>query len=230
MNKFEIIEQIEQVKRNKNKFDNLNEYYDKINMLYHELSDIIGKNEENKQIQSEPIQQVKIIHTDELNLTDDEKKKIEKIEMGVMVIGTHSYLIENTDIKLLSKKYPLFDLFLIENDLMIRDLETNYTIQIKPIKDNYNKEKIIYEIKFLLRLCELVIGKSNKVIIVLIIFDLIFKNFNFCLDYNNFKITLKNKLKEYEDEKECFNLITNKYNMGSDIISKLLNVLNENIV
>jgi len=199
-------------------------------MLYHELSDIIGRHEENKQIQSEPIQQVKIIHTDELNLTDDEKK-IEKIENDVMVFCLYSYIYLNTDIKLLSKKYPLFDLFLIENNLIVQDLlKIKYTIQIKPIKDNYNKEKIIYEIKFLLRLCELVIGKTNKVIIVLILFDLIFKNFNFCLDHDNFKITLKNKLKEYEDEKECFNLITNKYNLGIDIISNWINVLNENIV
>ena len=97
MNKLEIIEQIEQVKRNKNNFDNPNEYYDKINSLYHKLSDIIGGNNKKKQ-QIEPIKQVKMIDKDELNLTDDEK--IKKIENDILSFGSHLELIENTNIKL----------------------------------------------------------------------------------------------------------------------------------
>jgi len=147
-----------------------------------------------------------------------------------MCFDSHSHLIENTDVNLLSKKYSLFDLFLIENNLMIRYLETNYSIQTEPIKNNYYKGKLVYEIKFLLHTCKIVTGKINKAIISLIIYDLIFKNFNFCLDHNNLRITIKDKLKEYDDEKDCFNHITNKYNLGTDIISKWLNVLNNEIV
>lgn len=210
MNKIEIIEQIEQLKRNKYKFDNLNEYYNKINLLYHQLSKTINK-------QNESIKQVK----------DDEK--IEKIKNDIMNNGSYSYLIENPKIKLLSKKYPLFDLFLIENNLMIHDLQTNYTIQIEPIINNYDIIEMISNIKFLLSVCKIVIGKTNKIIMILIMFDLLFKNFNFFLSYDKFKIITMKKLKEFEKEKDILDIISNKYKLETDIINKWLNVLNNNI-
>ena len=238
MNKLEIIEQIEQTKRNKNKFNNLHEYNDKINLLYHELSNIIGRHEikqnpikkdlikqvaiKQDPIKQDPIKQVKIIGTNELNLTDDEK--IEKIEQDIMYFDSNAYFFENSDVKLLSKKYALFDLFLIENNLMITDLQNNYTIQTEPIIDDFNKQKIVKDINFLLFVSGLVHGKINKVIISLIIYDLILKNFNFCLKYPKFKITCADKLNTFNKEKEYFNLITNKYNLGIDIVDKWIKV------
>lgn len=197
MNKLEIIEKIEQLKRKKNKFENLDEYYNKINSLYHQLSDAIGK----KKLQK---------NYDEI---------ISKIEEDIMNLDTQLYLFEKPDVKLLSKKYPLFDLFLIENNLINQDTNTKYIIQTKPIiEENYDNNELVWDIKFLLKLTEIVSGKKNKAIMALILYDLIFRKFNICLEHEKFKKTVKDKLKEFEYEKDTFDDITNKYGLGNDII------------
>lgn len=213
MNKLEIIEEIEQTKRNKNKFDNLDNYYNKINSLYKQLSDTIGRNKEKKSIIYD--------NNDKLNSTDDEI--ISKIEDDLISHDSYSYILKKSNIKLLSKKYPLFDLFLIENNLIIQDLDTKYIIQTKPkIKENFDKNKIVSDIKFLLNLIEIVKGKINKSIISLIIFDTILNNFNICLQYKYFKNTVRDKLKEFKNEIDTFNNTTNKYGLGNNIIDELL--------
>lgn len=216
MNKLEIIQEINTLKRNKYKCQNTEQYYYKLNSLYKKLSDANGKTI------SQPIkevQPVQIIYKDELNLSDDEK--IDKVIDDIMNFASHSYLLEKLNVKLLSKKYPLFDLFLIENNLIEKNDNTQYEIQIKPIVEkDVDKDEFIKVIKFLLKLCEIVKGKNNKVLIVLIMYDYIFKNFSFCLNYKKFGTQMKNKLMEFKFEADIFKNIENKYNLVPDIITK----------
>lgn len=213
MNKLEIIQEINTLKRNKYKCKNSEQYYYKLNSLYKKLSDANGKTI------SQPAQPAQLVHQDELNLSDSEK--ISKVIDDIMNFGTHSYLLEKPNVKLLSKKYPLFDLFLIENNLIEKNDNTIYKIQIKPnIEKDVDKNKFTEETKFLLKLCEIVKGKNNKVLIVLIVYDLIFKNFSFCLKYKKFGIQIKNKLTEFKFDNDTFTNMENKYNLEPDIIAK----------
>lgn len=210
MNKLEIIQEINTLKRNKYKCQNTEQYYYKLNSLYKKLSDTNGKT---------ILQPVQIIYKDELNLSDDEK--IYKVIDDIINFGTHSYLLENPNVKLLSKKYPLFDLFLIENNLIDKNDNTRYEIKIKPIiEKNVDKDEFIGETRFLLKLCEITKGKKNKVVIILIMYDFIFKNFSFCLNYKKFGTQMKNKLMEFKFEADIFKNMENKYNLEQDIITK----------
>lgn len=226
MNKLEIIKEINTLKRNKYKCQNIEQYSYKLNSLYKKLSDANGKTI------SQPIkegQPVKIIYKDELNLSDDEK--IDKVIDDIMNFATHSYLLEKLNVKLLSKKYPLFDLFLIENNLIEKNDNIRYEIQIKPkVENDVDNAKFIEESKFLLKLCEIVIGKNNKVLIVLIMYDYIFKNFSFCLKYKKYGITIKNKTIELKLDADIFNDMENKYNLEPDIITKWCDEIDKLIV
>lgn len=221
MNKLMIIEQIEQLKKDINNFDNLNDYYNKLHSLYKQLSNTINENKK-QLIESE--QPTHVIHKEELNLIDNklnltDDEKINVIETMIFGHYSHVDLIKNPDIKLLSKRYPLFDLFLIENNLMVWDPNIKYEIQTEPIIGPYDKIEIVHKIKLLLQLCEIVINKQNKIIIILIIYDLIFKNFKFCLDNYNFSITIKNKFIEFIEVKHHFDDVMNKYNLENNILN-----------
>ena len=232
MNKLEIIQEITTLKRNKYKCQNLEQYYYKLNSLYKKLSNANGKTithpiEEIEKI--EPVQQVQIIYQDELNLIDDDK--IYNVIENIMKIGTHSYLLEKSDVKLVSKKYPLFDLFLIENNLIEKNVNVQYKIQIEPIVEkNVNVDDLVYGIKFLLKMCEIVKGKNNKALIVLIVYDMIFKNFSFFLKHKKFGTEVKNKIMEFKSDIEIFKVLENKYNLEPDVITKWEDAIEKLIV
>lgn len=216
MNKLEIIQEINTLKRNKYKYQNTEQYYYKLNSLYKKLSDANGKTI-SQQVQ--PVQDIKIIYNDELNLSDDEK--ISKVIDDIMNFATHSYLLEKLNIKLLSKKYPLFDLFLIENNLIEKNDNIRYEIQIKPnVEKDVDNTEFVEVNKFLLKLLEITKGKNNRVLIILILFDYIFKNFSFCLNHKKFGIQIKNKLIEFKIDAEIFKNIENKYNLEPYILTK----------
>lgn len=229
MDKLEIIEQINNVKRNKHKYKNYNDYNNEINLLYSKLSNSISKQNSNQIEKNEknniikPDNPVDLVNT---NLTDEEK--IEKVENDIIEFASYSYLFETPDVKLLSKKHPLFDLFLIENNLIIQDPNIKYTIQIKPLEKNEFSRKTI---KVLLKLNEIVEGKINRILTVLIIFDYIFRNFSFRLSNDKkFITTIKNKLgefKEFKEHKNVVNKITTKYNLNNDVIDLWLEELNK---
>lgn len=219
MNKLEIIQEINTLKRNKYKCQNTEQYYYKLNSLYKKLSDANGKTISQPIKEVQPVQPVQIIYKDELNLSDDDK--ISKVIDDIINYGTYSYLLENPNVKLLSKKYPLFDLFLIENNFIEKNDNTIYEIKIKPnVEKNVDKDEFIGETRFLLKLCEIVKGKNNKVLIVLIIYDYIFKNFSFCLNYKKYGTTIKNKITELKLDADKFTNMENKYNLEQDIITK----------
>jgi hypothetical protein len=222
MNKLDIIKEINNIKSKKYECVNLEEYNHKIHLLYKKLSDSnTGLIKQEKQ---------KVPNKLELNLSDDEK--IKNVMNNIINFGSHSYLLEKSNVKLLSKKFPLFDLFLIKNNLIIREPNIHYQIQVKPIIGTYNKDELIYKINFLLKLCEIVNNKNNKAIIMIILYDLLFRNFNFCLDHNNFGITIKKKLEEYINEYDIqyFNYISDEHNLEKDIIYKWFEEINGLIV
>ena len=228
MNKLEIIQEINTLKRNKYICQNTEQYYYKLNSLYKKLSDANGKTISQSIKEVQPVQPVQIIYKDELNLSDDDK--ISKVIDDIINYGTYSYLLENPNIKLLSKKYPLFDLFLIENNFIEKNDNTIYEIKIKPNVENNFKTFFIKEVKFMLKLCEIVKGKNNKVLIIIIIFDLIFKNFSFCLNNKKFGIQIKNKIREFKLDIDIFNNLENKYNLEPNIIIKWCDEIDKLIV
>lgn len=228
MNKLEIIQEINTLKRNKYICQNTEQYYYKLNSLYKKLSDTNGKTISQPIKEVQPVQPVQIIYKDELNLSDDDK--ISKVIDDIINYGTYSYLLENPNIKLLSKKYPLFDLFLIENNFIEKNDNTIYEIKIKPNVENNFKTFFIKEVKFMLKLCEIVKGKNNKVLIIIIIFDLIFKNFSFCLNNKKFGILIKNKIREFKLDIDIFNNLENKYNLEPNIIIKWCDEIDKLIV
>lgn len=228
MNKLEIIQEINTLKRNKYKCQNTEQYYYKLNSLYKKLSDANGKTISQPIKEVQPVQPVQIIYKDELNLSDDDK--ISKVIDDIINFGTHSYLLENPNVKLLSKKYPLFDLFLIENNFIEKNDNTIHEIKIKPNVEKNVNTFFIKEVKFMLKLCEIVKGKNNKVLIIIMIFDLIFKNFSFCLNNKKFGIQIKNKIREFKLDIDIFNNLENKYNLEPNIIIKWCNEIDKLIV
>ena len=219
MNKLEIIEQIYTLKKNKHTCENLNDYKNKINLLYKKLSLVINNNYPTKNELKE--NELKV---DKFNLTDDEK--ISEIIINFMKNKSYQYIVNHPNIKLLSKKFPLFDLFLIENNLLVRDPNIQYEIQIIPIIDNYDKHTFISSISFLLELC-MICEKSNKILIVVIMYDYIFRNFKFSLEYTKYKYVVKNKLEEFKQDMDVFNKFLIKYNLDQNIITKWYNTLNQ---
>ena len=79
-------------------------------------------------------------------------------------------------------------------------------------------------VSLLLHLCEMVTGYKNKVIVSLIIFDEIFKNYRFVIEHQNFKITVKNKITEFKtQDNDKVNEILIKYNLDINILDKMIN-------
>lgn len=223
MSKLEIILNINNLKRNKYKYIDREKYYNEINLLYKKLSyvnNIVYKSNKQKV-------ENKIIYEDELSIND--KQKLQKVINDIMNFGSLSYLLENQNVKLLSHDFKLFDLFLIENNLINYNSNIKYTIQTKSIIGNYDKNELMNKIKLLLKLCNIVISKYNKIIISLIMYDLIISNIKFCLDNIKFAESIRNKLKEFEVDNNSFNYITNKYNLGENIIYKWIEVINTTI-
>lgn len=216
MNKLEIIQEINTLKRNKRKYPNLERYNYKLNSLYKKLSNA------NAKTIAQPVQ---IIQQNEINLTDDEK--ITKIIYDFMINGSYLDIINNSNIKLLSKKIPLFDLFLIENNLLVKEPNMKYEIQTIPIINNDDKNTCVNLLNFLLKLNSKINNKSIKILIILIIYDLIFRNFKLALDHYKFILVIKDKLNEFQYEINEFNNMLSKYNIKTDIITKWNNTIDE---
>lgn len=173
----------------------------------------------------EKVESLFYIHQDEMNLTEDEH--IDNIIYNFMKHGALSYLKNNVKIKLLSKKIPLFDLFLIEQNVIEKDPNAQYSVQTTPVLKHMSMHELVKLIKFLLLLNEKVSGKILKCIISIMIYDLLFRNFKFCKDHSKFAHTMKNKIKEFESESEVFNNVSDKYDLESNLVQKWHNKLNE---
>ena len=140
--------------------------------------------------------------------------------------------LDNILLTWLVESNNLFKILFIENNI-INPLKINgetgipndiFEIQTEPIitEQFYHKKgKVVQEINTLLHLCQIANGSHNKVIIILIIFDIIFKNFIIITEHEKFKITAINKINYFiQNNTEQINLILDKYNLDKDVLSK----------
>lgn len=85
--------------------------------------------------------------------------------------------------------------------------DKKFKIQTEPIFSSYNNSNLIYLINVLLRMCKKSVGYKNKVLLSIIIFDVVFKNFNFILDNKQIALVVKNKLYQFNSDIDKINKI-----------------------
>lgn len=199
-----IIESMNILKNNKNNYENKFEYYEKINKLYEDMSKY---NQTRNDLYN-------------ISLTDTE---YENLLNDILKIKNSNQIINIKNFNKLYKINKLFKLLLIENNIIKSDLinDNNYHIQTEPIiEEQYNKVKIIHEIKTYLHLTEIMSGTINKCIIVIVIFDTILKNYKLVLEHERFKICIEQKINEFYDDKEVINMVIKKYNLDNSFFDK----------
>jgi len=118
--------------------------------------------------------------------------KLEKIQQSINTILNWTYY------NIISNKYPLFNILFTANNLIPLDKEYQLFVQDEPIINTYNKQLLIKEIQTLLYLSECSHGYENKTIIMIIIFHIIFSNFQFVIDNPKFCIVIKKKLNDFK--------------------------------
>lgn len=230
-NKIDIINSIETFRKYKRFFVNKEEYFQIMNWMYMELSN-------NNSIQStnllKPDTKINLIMKEEVI----EKEKNDMIEtVKKYVISNKMELIELFDFLLIyqdpifilnmlkmnniEKINSLFEILYDLNNLGEINHEKKYNLQTDPIKLEYDKNLIVKKVKFLLHLCEIVVGFKNKAAVSLIIYDELFKNYCFVSDHLNFKNTLKAKINEFiKKDKEKINEIIIAYDLDKEILEK----------
>lgn len=217
-----LVESIEILRKNKRYFVNQNDYTKILLNLYNEISNNIKQCSieekifvENLEKEFNSIQITNIITNKEYN---DLLYNIQKKDYFPDILKIKNFTK-------LSTKYELFDLLYAENNLILLS-KKKYDIQIKPILIDYNKLEVIDFIKMILYLCEKANGYKNKVIISIILFDFIFRNFKFVKDNHKFGITVKNKLEEYLNNNgdiDKINYVIKEYNLEKDLINRWKN-------
>lgn len=217
-----LIESIEILRKNKRNFVNQNDYTKILSNLYNEISNNIkhcsvveSSFVKNLEKEFDSVQITNIITNKEYN----------NLLYKILESDYISDIFKIKNITKLSTKYELFDLLYAENNLIVLG-EKKYNVQIKPILNNYNKLENIEFIKMTLHLCAKAYGYKNKIIIMIIMFDYLFRNFKFVKDNNKFKIVLENKLNEFINDDHNINNINEvieKYNLEKDLINKWKN-------
>jgi hypothetical protein len=142
------------------------------------------------------------------------------------------HLIENfleiKNIKLICQKLPLFSLFF--NNHFDIDISNQIDIIDFPIQNNdYDKNMIVKQIQMLLKMCQMSDGSDNKIIILIILYDFIMRNFKFVLDNKKFGETCLKKINEIAiNDIDKINIIIEKYKLDSKIIDNWIAVF-ENV-
>ena len=205
-----LVNTINLIRKNKKYFIDQEDYLKILTNLYNELS--------NKKFYAD----VEINFN--LNLSEDCKLNYNDYLIFLNKIRTKTNLCDILNlqhIKAISIKYPLFDLLLAENNLIILGQEYKFSIQNEPIINQYDKQLFCEEIKTFLYLCEKAIGYKNKTIISIIIFHIIFSNFQFVIDHPTFGIGIKQKLKHFkQNELDKIYEIADKYNLSKTFFDK----------
>jgi len=215
-----IINSIDLIRKNKKYFTNAQEYNQILTYLYQELS---NKNMSDMNIDFD-------INFNSLKFSSKKYLTDEEYICLLNLIIEKTYTLENClkieNIKLICQKLPLFSMYLKNLSNNGNFLEDKYIICDLPIINNeYNKILIVTQIKMLLKMCEISNG-DNKVIIFIILYDFIMRNFKFVLDNKKFGKTFFEKLKEVsKNDNDKLNLIIEKYNIDSKIIDKWIEVL-----
>ncbi len=195
-----IIETIELIRKNKKCFVNQEDYLKILTNLYNELSNKNTTPEINFDFDLSDNE----FNIKDYNLMLDKICSIENIKE----------ILEIKNIKWLSNKNPLLNIFLFENNSIKLNLdEIKINVQQEPQINNYDKEQLVKEIKTYLHICDIAPGYKNKAIIVILIFNIIFSNFQFVIDHNKFALTVKAKLTELKKDTDKLYEICDKYNL-----------------
>jgi hypothetical protein len=218
--KLNIIEQIEQLRNNKQYIQN-DEYDYRLELLHKKLSDCISKLHRDNNIEKNNKH-----HIVDVNIRDNILYNIKNNCINVQDV------LNLKNIKKLIYFFPLFELYLIENNF-INNTNKIINIQQEPIIDAYSKQDMVLAFGSILHLSAISNGYQNKVITILILYDIIFKNFQFILDHKYFFCVVKKKILEINSIASDVEKINNtliKYNLDVNIFNKWTEILtNTNI-
>ena len=229
-----LIDTITLIRKNQRNFENREEYMQILTNLYNEISHKEEKAKKKKQL-NESDQVDNIVFNPKIS------KSILTNSTYNNFLHTYPNTYNQTDLIVrmydisIKQKLPLIAYAYNEREIispeqfaeMINVLDVN--IQQEPIPEHeYYKEQLICEIKMLLHMCN--IGTKNiKIISILMIFDLIFRNFKFVIDNKGFYEVVKNKINEFvksDDDCEKIKLFCQKYNINHNIIFSWHETLN----
>jgi hypothetical protein len=214
-----LIETINLLRKNKRYFGSNEDYLKILTNLYNEISD---KNSSDQNLNFKELHDnIKNIKLHDLD--QDEKKKIFD---EILSSFNFDSILKIKNINKLVFVNPLFELVFVENNLTQFVPDKKFQIQSEPIFDPYNKQDIIDLVKVLLEMCYKANGYKNKTILCIIIFDIIFKNFQFVIDNNKFAITVKNKLIELKKDIDKIDEVCLKYQLEKDFLDKWIEVFN----
>ena len=208
-----LIESINLLRKNKQNFKSNDDYLKILINLYNEISE---KNLSNHNFD------FKELDTDlkNIKLQDFSQDEHYKLFNQILTCFNFDSILKIKNIDKLIIINPLFELLFVENNLIELNPDKKFQIQTEPIIGSYDKEYIVCLIKVGLMMCDKSIGYKNKVILCIILYDVIFKNFQFLLDYKNFYHTTKNKLNELKQDIDKFNEVCTIYNLEKTIFDK----------
>lgn len=212
-----LLETINILKRNKRYFASNDDYLKILTNLYNEIShkNLLNMNIEIKELDG----------LEDINLDDFGMEEKEKIFNEILKSFNFESILKIKNINKFVLINSLFELLFVENNLIELDQNKKYHVQIEPIFGIYDKQDIVNIIKVLLKMCESAVGYKNKALISIIIFDVIFKNFQFIIDNKKFGKTVKNKLDEFKKDNDKIIEVCEKYNLEKNILEKWLEVM-----
>lgn len=213
-----LINTINLIKKNKKSFES-DDYIKIITNLYNEISE---KNS-SKQNSLEKNLDFGKLETDIKNIQIENFSVDKHLILFEEIISCFNFdsILKIKNIDKLTIINPLFELLYVELNLISIIPDKKYQIQTDPIIGLYEKEYIVNLIKASLNICNKVSGYKIRAILSIIIFDIIFRNFQFVLDHNAFLIVVKNKLDEFKKKEiEKINEVCLKYDLDKDIIDK----------
>jgi hypothetical protein len=225
-----LINTISLIKKNKRCFESHDDYIKIITNLHDEISEKnLLKQKLSKQNSKESELNLKELETDIKNIKL-EKFNIDdhyKIFNQILLCFNFDSILKIKDINKLVIINPLFELLFVELNLIQLIPDKKYQIQTDPIIGPYDKKYIVNLIRVILQMCDKVNGYKNRAILSIITYDIIFRNFQFVLDYNGFFIVVKNKLDQFKkNEIGKINEVCLKYDLDKDIIDKWSEIIN----
>jgi hypothetical protein len=213
-----LLETINILKRNKRYFASIDDYLKILTNLYNEISQ--------KNLMNVDIGIKELDGLDDIVLEDFSNDEKDKIFDEILKSFNFESILKIKNINKLVLINSLFELLFIEINLIELDPNKKYHIQTEPIFEIYNKQDVVNIIKILLKMCYSVVGIKKKVLISIILFDTIFKNFQLTIDNQKFGETVKTKLDEFKKENDVFNEVCEKYNLEKNILDKWCEIMN----
>lgn len=138
--------------------------------------------------------------------------------------------------KMLCEQNPLYEIYLNEFGVLKDfDYTKKFSIRTQPRKSKRNKStrETTHEISKLIELNSVKTSKPSlkKVAVVIIMFDIMFKNYFIISKNPNFKKTLIDKIRSFadcEDDGEFFKRLANKYSLPTNLLEIWLDAMENN--